>query len=134
MNCVFADTSFYVALANPRDVRHRAAVDAGDRWNGPVMTTEYVLVELGNYLRGPSGRKVFVDLVQTLGEDAQTTVIPASAVLFGQGFRLYAARLDKGWSLTDCISSTVMESHGIIEALAYDHHFEQADFRALLLR
>jgi predicted nucleic acid-binding protein len=47
---------------------------------------------------------------------------------------LFGNRLDKGWSLTDCISFTVMESQGIAEAFTCDRHFEQAGFRALLIQ
>ncbi|MDQ1256642.1 MAG: uncharacterized protein QG656_1240 [Candidatus Hydrogenedentes bacterium] len=134
MNVVFADTSFYVALASPRDGLHQAALSTGDHWDGAVITTEYVLWELGNYFCCPPERKVFIDLVQALREDAQTRVIPASPSLFEEGLRIYTARLDKSWSLTDCISFTVMEVHGITEALTCDHHFEQAGFRVLLTR
>jgi uncharacterized protein len=45
---------------------------------------------------------------------------------------LYHSRPDKRWSLTDCISFTVMKEEGIAEALTGDHHFEQAGFHALL--
>ena len=41
-------------------------------------------------------------------------------------------RLDKSWSLTDCISFEVMRSAQATDALTYDQHFEQAGFRALL--
>ena len=47
------------------------------------------------------------------------------------GFDLFAARSDKAWSLTDCISFSVMTERGLSEALTADHHFEQAGFRAL---
>jgi predicted nucleic acid-binding protein len=52
--------------------------------------------------------------------------------LFRRGIELYDNRLDKQWSLTDCISFVVMQQHGITEALTGDHHFEQAGFVALL--
>jgi predicted nucleic acid-binding protein len=52
--------------------------------------------------------------------------------LFARGFELYRTRTDKDWGLTDCISFVVMEERGIREALAYDQHFIQAGFRALL--
>jgi hypothetical protein len=36
------------------------------------------------------------------------------------------------WGLTDFISFVVMQDRGITEALAYDQHFVQAGFRAVL--
>ena len=60
------------------------------------------------------------------------TVVPASEDLFNRGEALYAARPDKDWSLTDCISFVVMRDREIAEALTGDHHFEQAGFTALL--
>ena len=56
----------------------------------------------------------------------------ASPRLFAAGLDLYRNRPDKAWSLTDCISFVVMRERSITEALAYDRHFEQAGFRALL--
>jgi predicted nucleic acid-binding protein len=58
-------------------------------------------------------------------------LVPASSELFEAGLRLHAQRLDKEWSLTDCISFVVMEEQGISEALTGDHHFEQAGFHLL---
>jgi predicted nucleic acid-binding protein len=52
--------------------------------------------------------------------------------LFERGLRLYEQRLDKQWSLTDCISFVVMQRKRIKEALTGDHHFEQAGVVALL--
>jgi hypothetical protein len=40
MKAVFADTSFYVALASPRDVAHARAVQVGERLHRPVLLTE----------------------------------------------------------------------------------------------
>jgi hypothetical protein len=48
------------------------------------------------------------------------------------GLRLYAARPDKSWSLTDCISFGVMRAMGLTEALTGDRDFEQAGFVRLL--
>jgi predicted nucleic acid-binding protein len=45
---------------------------------------------------------------------------------------LFAARSDKEWSLTDCISFVLMQQEQISEALTADHHFEQAGYLALL--
>jgi uncharacterized protein len=45
---------------------------------------------------------------------------------------MFAARSDKRWSLTDCISFVVMQERGLTEALTADRHFEQAGFSILL--
>lgn len=45
--------------------------------------------------------------------------------------RLYDARPDKSWSLTDCISFVVMAERDLTEPLTGDHHFDQAGFTAL---
>jgi len=52
MSEVFADTSFYLALLNPRDRHHGLAIESARRMPGRTVTTEFVLVEVGNGLSG----------------------------------------------------------------------------------
>jgi predicted nucleic acid-binding protein len=60
--------------------------------------------------------------------------VPATSELTDAGLSLHAARPDKEWSLTGCISFIIMTDRGIQRALAHDYHFEQAGFEALLRR
>jgi len=69
----------------------------------------------------------------TIGNDRRLQVISDLEPWHSRGLALFGSRLDKDWSLTDCISFEVMSSYGITEALTGDHHFTQAGFRALLL-
>lgn len=64
---------------------------------------------------------------------SNVNVVPLTPDLLGRALQLYAARPDKDWGLTDCVSFEVMRERGIEEALAADQHFIQAGFRALLL-
>ena len=59
-------------------------------------------------------------------------VMPQDRAGFEQGLVLYRARLDKGYSLTDCVSMNTMRACGITECLTHDHHFEQEGFTILL--
>ena len=130
---VFADTSFYVALVSPRDALHARAVEVAGQLSGPILTTGFVLVEVGNFLcRMPENRAVFYAMVHDLLASAQVEVLPASDDLFTAGLELLHRRPDKEWSLTDCISFHVMAERGVVDALTSDHHFTQAGFRILL--
>ena len=115
MRMTFADTAFYVAMVNPVDELHAAAVAQAESVQGDVITTEYVLVELGNRLARSGDKKVFVELLRRLEGDPRVVVVPADPFLFRRGVDLLADRLDKDWSLTDCISFVVMNERGISE-------------------
>ena len=131
MTRAFADTSFYVAFVNPRDSLHAAAKEIAGRFHGSIITTEYVLLEVGNWLARSSDRQVFLELMKDLRADLRTTVVAGDSELFERGFDLFARRPDKNWSLTDCISFVVMRDFGLEKALTADHHFEQAGFTIL---
>ena len=128
----FADTSFYVAILNTRDEWHSLAVECSRQFRGLLVTTDFVLIELGNWLSRSGDRAAFVRLMAQLRSDPKTIIFPASRDAFDQGFDLYEHRPDKDWSLTDCISFTIMQRDGLTEALTADHHFEQAGFTILL--
>jgi uncharacterized protein len=132
MKPIFVDTSYYVALVNPGDRHHAQAVRLGSTIQRPVIVTEFILLELGNALCRADDRQLFVGLLPNLRSDPNVRIIPASHDLFQQGCELYFKRPDKNWSLTDCISFVVMKEYGLIDALATDHHFEQAGFNVLL--
>jgi uncharacterized protein len=132
MKRLFADTFFFFAYLNADDSAHDKAVALFDTFQGEVVTTEWVLTELADGLAGVSDRQTFVDFHRALREDFSVKIIPSDSVLFAAGIDLYAARPDKEWSLTDCISFVVMKREEMTEALTGDHHFEQAGFHALL--
>ncbi len=128
---VFADASFYAAIVNERDELHDKAQQAAERLAAPIVTTEFVLLEVANFCSRGSQRDVFRRLVANLRKASVVEIIPASADLFQRGLDLFASRVDKDWSLTDCTSFVVMGQRKIVEALTADHHFEQAGFTAL---
>jgi uncharacterized protein len=132
MKAVFADTSFYLAVLNPRDVLHANAVQIGNRIKRPVLLSDFVLLELGNALSAVQQRQLFSQLVPHLRSHPNIRIVPASCDLLERGFQLFLRRTDKAWSLTDCTSFVVMQDEGLTDALTTDHHFEQAGFTVLL--
>jgi uncharacterized protein len=132
MKVVFADAYYYIALVNPRDVAHKAVVDYSRSFHGRTVTTEWVLMEVGDALSAPEQRGVFLELLSELRGHPGLTIVEAKHQDFERGVSLFSRRADKSWSLTDCISFVVMQDRGISEALTADHHFEQAGFVAVL--
>jgi len=137
MREVFADTCFLIALINPHDSLHEAAVEAArDCAGARIVITDEVLVELLNFFSsyGAPFRRAAVQIIESLAQREDVTIIPQSRESFAQGFVLYRARPDKGYSGTDCVSMAAMKGNNITEALTNDPHFRQEGFVPLLAR
>jgi len=129
---VFTDTSCFLASLNPDDELHEKAIAISREVRALRLTTGFVLLEIANSMSAAGQRSRFVEFYNRLVEHPGARIRPVSEELFSKGYDLYAARKDKDWSLTDCISFVVMSEEGISEALTHDHHFEQAGFTRLL--
>lgn len=128
----FVDTGYWLALHNTGDRLHGRARALAVMPQGPLVTTEAVLLEVGDALAGRHSRELAIALLKDIRTESQIEVVPLSPDLFARAVQLYAERPDKEWGLTDCVSFVVMGDRGILEALAADQHFVQAGFRAIL--
>jgi len=131
---ILVDTGFLLALLDARDALHDRARAWALHIKDQLLVTEYVLWETVNFASAPANRAKVHALIGHIRSHAGYEVVAAATNLFDAGLRLHESRSDKDWSLTDCLSFVVMETRQIQRALAYDHHFEQAGFEALLRR
>jgi predicted nucleic acid-binding protein len=132
MRTVFADTFYFIAQFNPHDRAHAKATAFTRSYTERMLTTDWVMVELGDAFAQVGNRSLFVAIFQQLQTKSELEVLAADRFQLQDGLALYTQRTDKDWSLTDCISFATMTQHGLTEALTGDHHFEQAGFTALL--
>jgi predicted nucleic acid-binding protein len=135
MRRVFADTLYWVAMNHRKDQWHQAAVKASRSLAGcHLVTTDDVLTEVLNTFSeaGRFLRQEAMTLVRDLRADQTVTIHAQSRLTFDSGLALYAARPDKGYSLTDCISMETMRQEGITEVLTHDDHFTQEGFTTLI--
>ena len=128
----FADTFFFLALLNPGDRQHHELARAANRIDRPVVTSQWVLLELADHLCDQRNRHLFAGVIDALQKDARYKIINAEQKVLNEAMFMYMNRPDKEWSLTDCTSFVLMHQHVIEEALTADHHFEQAGFLCLL--
>jgi uncharacterized protein len=134
MRILFADTFYWASMLNPKDQWHKEV----KRFNQSLgivqlVTTDEVLTEFLNFFSGfePVVRQAAAQRVGLLLQSSMVLVIPQNRQTFLAGLELYQQRLDKGYSLTDCISMQTMKSQGIEDVLTHDRHFAQEGFTIL---
>ena len=139
MKTLFIDSGYFIALASERDLYHERALTLLGEINKmreqnriSFVTTRAVLIEVARHFSKPSVKQKGILLLDGIERDALVEVIPLSETLYRKGYQLFCERLDKKWSLCDCISFVVMNERGISDALAVDADFEQAGFTLLL--
>ncbi|MEJ2736736.1 MAG: PIN domain-containing protein [Anaerolineae bacterium] len=130
---IFVDTGYILALVNTSDQYHPRARATAAALHPPFVTTEAVLVEIGNALSKLRWRHLGIDTLRDLRTDPDIEVMPVDAELFDRAVALYSSRPDKEWGLTDCISFVVMQERNLTHALTTDRDFEQAGFQNALL-
>ncbi len=135
MTEVFLDTSFAIALSSVTDQNHVRAVQLANQIETNktrLVTTQAILLEIGNALSKQRHRAAAIQLLESLETDPSVEVVLLTNSLYKLAFNLFKQREDKEWGLVDCISFIVMQDRGITDALTADTHFQQAGFRALL--
>jgi predicted nucleic acid-binding protein len=135
MTEVFLDTSFAIALSSITDQNHARAVKLANQIETDktrLVTTQAILLEIGNALSKQKYRVAAIQLLESLETDPGVEVVLLTNSLYRLAFNLFKKREDKEWGLVDCVSFIVMQERGISDSLTADTHFQQAGFRALL--
>ena len=127
MKQIFADTFYWVALINKKDNWHQRVIEVtASLKNVEIVTTDEILIEVLNFLSAIiSLRGRTAQFVDDIKQNPHIKLIPQTRESFVGGLNLYRCRLDKKYSMTDCISMTVMRRLKINEVLTHDHHFKQ---------
>jgi uncharacterized protein len=133
----FVDTGYLIALFSPNDAHHSQALALQaqvQRERRQLLTTEAVVFEVGAAFSRVAYRSVGQAIMRTLLNDSSIETAPITPALRNKAIALFAQHQDKDWSLCDCASFELMRERGATQALAADHHFDQAGFTALLLQ
>jgi uncharacterized protein len=135
MKIVFVDSFYWIALINPKDQWHSITVEAKKRYAlAKFLTTEAVLIEVLNYFSTYDARFRLISsqVTRTILDDPDIEVLPINSSLFLSGLNFYEQRLDKEYSMVDCLSMIAMKNRDISEVLTHDKHFSQEGFNILL--
>ena len=111
MRRFFVDTFSWIALSNPRDQWHtRVLAFAVSLAEYRFYTTDEVLTELLTFYSegAPHIRRRAARFARDILANPFIVVLPQTRTSFLEGLSLYESRLDKAYSLTDCIAMQVM--------------------------
>lgn len=136
-DAIFADASFFFALAAKRDVAHSSAVSQFGvllRKQRRIVTTDYVLDEALTLTKARTNASVAVALLDRIERSEAIDVEYVNAARFDLAKVFFRKHSDHGYSFTDCASFVVMRELEITDALTTDHHFMEAGFRPLLAK
>ncbi len=137
MRFVFVDSSFYIAFVHVRDVDHDRAAQVSRELHAAgahYVTSPAVILEVLAYFSrlGPRLRERAALLAERLTESAIVEIVPLDNAVFAAAIDLYRRRLDKRYSLTDCLGMVICRDRGIAEVLTTDRDFEAEGFTILL--
>ena len=131
MERYFVDTWFFIAFISKSDPHHRTARTLAARLrNARFFTHDAVLTELLTFFAGHGSfwRQEIAALVRDVLLSEQFRVIPVDRYMFEDALTMYERRLDKEYSLVDCLSMRQMLRRGLTHVLTNDHHFRQEGF------
>lgn len=137
MRIVFVDSSFYIALAHDRDADHASALRLGSELASEAaryITSVAVVLEVLAYFSrlGPRLRERAAMLAERLLTSPAVNVITLDESTLQAGLGLYRKRLDKRYSLADCLTMVICRERGITDILSTDRDFEAEGFTILL--
>jgi Predicted nucleic acid-binding protein, contains PIN domain len=131
----FVDTSCFYALLVERDDMHERAIRIlrqAERRRARFVTTDYVLDETATLLIARGFGHLVEGFFQSTRESKACAVDWTSPEMFARAAAFMAKHIDRGWSLTDCLSFQAMKARRLRDALTKDEHFDKAGFKALL--
>lgn len=99
-----------------------------------MITTNYILTEVVALLTSPLRipRPQLIAFVASIKTSPYVTIVHIDPLIDAAAWQLLTSRVDKGWSLVDCMSFVMMQQMQLTEAFTTDHHFAQAGFVPLL--
>lgn len=129
MKRVFVDTAGWYAFVRADDPDHGAIKTALERWQGRLVTSNFVFDEVITLVRARLGHSLARRVGKTLRAPEVVELVRISSEDEEEAWNLFVRHRDKHYSFTDCTSFALMGRLGIEAAITTDYHFRQAGYQ-----
>ena len=136
---IYVDSGFFIALIDRNDDAHSQAYQLheskfADSTIGFVTSRDVLNEVLAHFSRSiPESKQGASSLARALLADPNFRVVVFDDAYL-RALDLYENRLDKRYSMVDCIGMTLMRAEDISEVMATDRDFQQEGFANLMVR
>ena len=137
---IYVDSGFFIALIDRNDDAHSQAYQLheskfADSTIGFVTSRDVLNEVLAHFSRSiPESKQSASSLARALLADPNFRVVVFDDDAYLRALDLYENRLDKRYSMVDCIGMTLMRAEDISEVMATDRDFQQEGFANLMVR
>jgi uncharacterized protein len=128
---VFLDTSYYVAILNPRDQWHKKALKAlkpGDE----LLTSALVINETVSLMQSRGYFSAALEFLREARSNSAVQIVYPDPVVQSEAWDLFTRWGSTGANAVDCVSFAIMRRAGSRKALTFDAHFRAAGFQTLV--
>jgi len=121
---IFADSSYFIALAREKDRWHKDAVRISDRVRESMIVSELIISEsitmVGSFEDGKAGKTLYEYFIDDCKIEFMNEGIMEKAM---DTFLKY----DGSISLADASSIEIMKKYGVKKIISFDADFDKAD-------
>ena len=125
---VFVDSSAILALADPSDRNHGRAVEVLEHLEGPLITSNQVIIRTTGVVVARAGRGAAIELLERLRGEAGLTVYNIDPETEKKGWELFDSETAIELDPADAMSFALMRQLGIRMAFTFQKAFRQAAF------
>ena len=88
MNTAYADSYYFLALLSRQDAGHLAAAEFHRTFQGLIVTSDWILLEVADALASRSKRDSVVRLISAIMDNRAYKVVHENSFDFERGFKL----------------------------------------------
>jgi uncharacterized protein len=129
MRKIFIDANYLLALNDPLDPAHDAALEISQEINSntQIILSTNILLEAITLISQRVSKKHANEVLDELRSGKYQIIHPSEDQIL-EADKLFKSLISKNISYSDCISFIILKNHNITHVITFDKHFKQQGF------